>query len=194
MRFPNREYLPGVRLAAVVLLTASLLPSGIALAQNVKLDPQNAGANNPQSPVQSSWVMTPAITGKTLPLYELTNQFSTDGVREAEQVKRPGRLAGIRSLSKPNSLDNAVQTSFGPMVSVTAGLSFDGVGQGFVGPNGTYSVGFVPPDTDMAVGTTQVISLVNAAFAVFDKGTGAVLSGPFHTNVLWSALGASAAC
>ncbi len=78
------------------------------------------------------------------------------------------------------------------MVGVTLGMNFDGIGEGFVGPNGTYSVNSVPPDSDMAVGTTQVISLDNTAFAVFDKSSAAVLAGPFNTNVLWQALGSGA--
>ncbi len=166
----------------VLLATASLMLSGLSFAQ--------AG----QNPVQRTWVMKPSLTGTTPSLYQLRTQYVPRGPKEAEEVKRPSRLDQISKLPGTQSEDRALQTSIAPLVSVNAGSSFDGVGEAFVGPNGTYSVGSVPPDTNMAVGTTQVISLVNTAFAVFDKNSGAVLAGPFDTNVLWSALGSGAAC
>ena len=46
----------------------------------------------------------------------------------------------------------------------------------------------------MAAGTTQVVSLDNSAFAVFDKNSGAILAGPYNTSVLWQSLGTSAPC
>jgi hypothetical protein len=47
-----------------------------------------------------------------------------------------------------------------------------------------------PPDTNAAVGSTQVVEIVNTAFAVFSK-TGTVLFGPAATNTLWSNFGGS---
>jgi hypothetical protein len=47
-----------------------------------------------------------------------------------------------------------------------------------------------PPDTNAAVGSTQVVEIVNTAFAVFSK-TGTVLYGPAATNTLWAGFGGS---
>ena len=152
--------LPGVsrqlRLLTALLLTTMLLPI-ILVAQS---DQQTS---TPSNPVQKTWVMTPTLTGETEPLYSIKDQYVSRGFKEAEEVKVPSWLKNLGPID-PEFKDSAVQTSIGPMVGVTQGMSFDGIGESFVGPNGTYSVESVPPDTDMAVGTTQVISLDNTCF------------------------------
>jgi hypothetical protein len=170
-------------LTALLSTLFCLAATGVAFAQ----------ADGSKSPVQSTWVMKPTLTGKTLPLYQLKDKYVSKGFKEAEEVKRPSWLQNPGP-EDPQFRDKALQKTVGPLVGVTQGLSFDGIGEGLTGPNGTYAVNSVPPDTDVAVGTTQVVSLDNTAFAVFDKNTGAVTAGPYNTNVLWSALGASAAC
>ena len=86
--------------------------------------------------------------------------------------------------------DGAVQRLTSPTRNTpTTQLNFDGVGDGFIGPNGTFSVRYAPPDTDGAVGATQYVSLVNIGLAVFDKTTGNVVYGPVPTNTLWSGFG-----
>ena len=68
---------------------------------------------------------------------------------------------------------------------------FAGVGAGDYG----FTVQSTPPDTNLAVGSTQVVQWVNTSFAVFDKGTGALKYGPAAGNTLWTNLtGAGAAC
>jgi hypothetical protein len=83
--------------------------------------------------------------------------------------------------------DPVVQTASGPLVSTSpGGLSFAGVGDGDYGfvPNAA------PPDTNGAVGATQYVQWVNESFAVFDKTTGAILTGfPVPGNTLWSGFG-----
>jgi hypothetical protein len=63
------------------------------------------------------------------------------------------------------------------------------VGDGFVGPQGTFTVNGIPPDTNGAVGNSQYVQLVNTSFTVFDKATGAVVYGPVATNTIWSGFG-----
>src|SRR2546425_10285670 len=46
-----------------------------------------------------------------------------------------------------------------------------------------------PPDTTGAVGATQYVQWVNESFAVFDKATGALLSGPKAGNSAWVGFG-----
>jgi hypothetical protein len=89
-------------------------------------------------------------------------------------------------------LDPLLQTTLGPSVATTAGQNFDGVGKGFAGPQGTFSVSVAPPDTNGAVGDKQYVQFVNTSFAVFDKTTGSVLYGPAAGSTLWS--GFSGAC
>jgi hypothetical protein len=71
-----------------------------------------------------------------------------------------------------------------PVVNYSIGLDFLGVGNGFPG----YTVPDAPPDTNMAVGDTQIVQWVNVSFAVFNKFNGATLAGPIDGNLLWSAL------
>ena len=85
--------------------------------------------------------------------------------------------------------DPVVQSSAGPAVATTAGLGFDGVGNGFVGPQGSFAVNAAPPDTNGAVGATQYVQWVNTSFAVFNKSTGAVVYGPAAGNTLWTGFG-----
>jgi hypothetical protein len=46
-----------------------------------------------------------------------------------------------------------------------------------------------PPDTNAAVGDTQVVEWVNVAYQVYNKSTGAVELGPIQGNLLWQSLG-----
>jgi hypothetical protein len=63
-------------------------------------------------------------------------------------------------------------------------LGFDGLGVGF--PN--FSVQYAPPDTNGAVGDTQYVQWVNAAFAIFNKD-GTVAQGPTPGNTPWQGFG-----
>jgi fibronectin type 3 domain-containing protein len=86
--------------------------------------------------------------------------------------------------------DPVVQSSVGPAVSVSGGLSFAGVGQGDYG----FSDNAAPPDPNLAVGATQIVQWVNESFAVFNKSTGALVKGPIAGNSLWSALPSTSGC
>jgi hypothetical protein len=87
-------------------------------------------------------------------------------------------------------LDGAVQRISVPAVAASSiGFNFDGVGVGFVGPNGSFSVNSAPPDTNAAAGATQVVQWVNESFAVFDKSTGTAVLGPVAGNTLWKGFG-----
>lgn len=92
-------------------------------------------------------------------------------------------------ISSPgNQADPVVQTTT-INGAASSGLGFDGVGQGFTGPSGTFTVNAAPPDTNGSVGATQYVQIVNTALAVFDKATGAALFGPVSVNTLWSGFG-----
>jgi hypothetical protein len=89
--------------------------------------------------------------------------------------------------------DGAQQNQVTGPAAPTVGLGFDGIGQGFTGPQGTFTVNSAPPDTNGAIGTTQYVQTVNTDFAVFDKATGHVQYGPVQINTLFQALGGSCA-
>lgn len=85
--------------------------------------------------------------------------------------------------------DDAMQSLISTAAATTPGLGFDGVGQGFTGPQGSFTVNSAPPDTNGAVGTTQYVQTVNSAFAVFDKTSGVAVYGPAPINTLFQPLG-----
>jgi hypothetical protein len=73
----------------------------------------------------------------------------------------------------------------------TIGLSFEGVGNTpFLNCPSVAGQEVAPPDTNAAVGDTQVVQWVNTCYAVFDKTTGALISGPFAGTNFWKGFGA----
>jgi hypothetical protein len=92
-------------------------------------------------------------------------------------------------LAPGNQSDGAVQHTITGTFAPALGAGFDGVGQGFSGPQGTFEVNSAPPDTNGAVGATQYVQIVNTGFAVFDKASKAVTYGPVPSNTLWSGFG-----
>ena len=92
------------------------------------------------------------------------------------------------SSSQPDRVIQATISPTAPAIST----SFDGLGQGFSGPQGNFSVTGVPPDPNASVGTTQIVEVVNTGFAVFSK-SGSVLYGPAATNTLFSGFGGDCA-
>lgn len=79
--------------------------------------------------------------------------------------------------------------SSGAAAATIAGLGFDGMGQGFVGPTGPFTVQSAPPDTTGAVGATQFVQWVNTSLTVFNKSTGAPVYGPVKGNTLFTGFG-----
>lgn len=120
--------------------------------------------------------------------------ISTDRLNAAE-AQRALRVFPVRPIPAPITRqagvvrDTALQPSAGPRISVTPGLNFDGVGTGFVGPQGSFTVTGAPSDPNGAVGATQYVQWVNTSFAVFSKSTGSVVMGPVAGNTLWKGFG-----
>ena len=84
------------------------------------------------------------------------------------------------------ALDTALQPASANLIpSLSAGLNILGQGTGF--PN--YKVNTNTSDPNAAVGATQVVQFVNDSFAVFNKSTGKLVSGPVKGNTLWQPLG-----
>jgi hypothetical protein len=86
------------------------------------------------------------------------------------------------------------QTSQGPRPSAQLVESFDGLGAGFEGPNGTATFRN-PSDNSLAAGPDHIVQIVNSRIAVFTKKgtrydtTGKVLYGPVTTNSIFAGFG-----
>lgn len=81
--------------------------------------------------------------------------------------------------------EQGVQNFYGAAALPSFSKSFEGVGEGLAG----YSVCCVPPDTNGEVGPNHYVQTVNIDLAVFNKTTGAVITGPVPTNTLWTGFG-----
>ena len=86
------------------------------------------------------------------------------------------------------------QTTMGTRDGATLVESFDGVGVGFEGPQGTYE-GRNPSDNSLAVGPDHIVQTVNSRLIVFSKKgkkfetTGKALYGPVQTSTMFAGLG-----
>jgi hypothetical protein len=74
-------------------------------------------------------------------------------------------------------------TTSAPLVSTSS--SFNGIGT-----DTGYPVTGVPPDPNAAVGASQIVEVVNTAYAVYSKTGGTVLAAT-NTSALWSGFGGS---
>jgi len=89
------------------------------------------------------------------------------------------------------------QTSQGPRPALPVLVGFDGLGEGFKGPQTIPGPQFYrnPSDNSLAVGPNDIVQIVNARFAVYTKKgsrynrTGRVLYGPVPTNTIFSGFG-----
>jgi hypothetical protein len=107
--------------------------------------------------------------------------------RSTEQrLMREHEMPPLRST--PPTKDKVLQTTYSQKLAPTALLNFDGVGNGFTGPNGTFVVNSAPPDTNGSVGPNHYVQIVNTDFAIFNK-SGTAIYGPVPINTLWSGFG-----
>lgn len=86
------------------------------------------------------------------------------------------------------------QTAPGTRPAAALVASFDGLGEGFVGPQGT-ATGRNPSDNSLAVGPDHIVQIVNSRMAIFTKKgrkyatTGKALYGPVGTNNVFKGFG-----
>jgi hypothetical protein len=103
----------------------------------------------------------------------ITSAMSPSGLHR-EIALRHAHAPGLMRLLR----DPALQTSTGPTVATSSGISFGGVGAN----------GYAPPDTNGAAGATQYVQWVNVRYAVYDKTTGSLVYGPANGNTIWTGL------
>jgi len=99
----------------------------------------------------------------------------------------PGARAGA-PVADPALQSAAVAGATAAALAPTLGPSFEGIGAGFVGPAGPFTVIAVPPDDNGVAGPNHFVQTVNLSFAVFAKD-GTPLLGPLPTNSIWQGFG-----
>ncbi len=134
-----------------------------------------------QAPVQRNPIVihsTHAVTPQAF------RDMADVGTHNLTKVMVEHDRAPFRHIS--NVPDAVAQTEVLPPVSTTPGFNFDGITDAQGG-------GFVPPDTNAAVGDTQVVETVNVAYAVWDKATGTQTMAPKSIQTLYTNLGGECA-
>ncbi len=101
------------------------------------------------------------------------------------------------TLAAPVTAAAVEQTTMGRGPAPVLVASFDGLGAGFAGPQGS-SVLRNPSDNTLAVGRDHLVQIVNTRMAIFSRAgarfdsTGATLYGPVQSNTVFR--GAGGAC
>ncbi len=155
---------------AVLLVAACALPT-FAQAHGQVQVLSNAAANSPLHSDVSPPLRDMATT-------QFSPPFST-------------RVVPVLPTKKPlQSKPGTAGPLPGPAISATLGLNFAGVSNTSVlNCPSVAGITVAPPDTNAAVGDTQVVEWVNLCYAVFDKATGALIAGPFAGNAFWTGFG-----
>lgn len=104
-------------------------------------------------------------------------------------------LSGRSYLPKKQPAVSSIeQTEMGKRPGAVLLTSFDGLGAGFVGPQGTVNLRN-PSDNSLAVGHDHIVQTVNSVMAIFSKkgkkyaSTGMVLYGPVETKNVFRGFG-----
>ncbi|MGH7678403.1 MAG: hypothetical protein ACRENU_08065 [Gemmatimonadaceae bacterium] len=105
-----------------------------------------------------------------------------------------GALVCIPAVCLAQSAESVEQTTNGSKAPARLTASFDGLGVGFTGPQGTAPLRN-PSDNSIAVGPDHIVQTVNSRMAIFSKRgrrfdtTGKVLYGPVPTNNVFRGYG-----
>ena len=169
------------RLKYTVALIALGLCSLAAWGQQAAQGPQTLSDAVVNYPVEAD-VSPPLSQMAAAPLSATTRM--TVIPRPLPTKPRTGApVAGGASALPPASLTS------GPLINVTVGWNVEGVGNGATNncPN-VAGITVAPPDTNAAVGDTQVVQWVNLCYAVFDKTTGSKILGPIKGNAFWTGM------
>ncbi|HET9110649.1 MAG TPA: hypothetical protein VFN78_07485 [Ktedonobacterales bacterium] len=174
---------------AISAAVAAALLATTALVGVVSLTPSAAQAAG--GPIHHGATVTKdSHHDLSVPLRDVAGTPSP--VTAPHQADAPIRMPALRH-GAANRLSAPVQGAT-TLAAPTASNNFDGVGNGFSGPNGTFTVSAAPPDTNGTVGPQDYVQTVNTDFAVFNKDpnrgvVGSVRYGPVTINTLWNGFG-----
>ncbi|MBS1663474.1 MAG: hypothetical protein JST68_20700 [Bacteroidetes bacterium] len=117
--------------------------------------------------------------------------------QEHSRVRKPPKIVSTFHLSAEESAKQSAaveQTWMGTRPAPALLASFDGLGEGFKGPQGT-AIMRSPSDNALAVGPDHIVQIVNSRMAIYTKkgklfdSTGRVLYGPGETRNVFRGFG-----
>ena len=124
-----------------------------------------------------------------------TSPESADGDPDKDSPSDDPGIAAAAPMSTATVQGFSIeQTEQGPREALPLVDSFDGLGEGFTGPQGTAKTRN-PSDNSLAVGPDDIVQIVNSRMAVYTKkggkydATGKVLYGPVVTNTIFAGFG-----
>src|SRR5689334_15753146 len=178
----NRSILRRVSLGVVIALAiASTVSAIVAFPMLSAAAPSSTVHGNNGHPT-----IRKSVKNDTSPKLSAIPGAPETGPREAPDV---GPELDVVHKGRANKLKAYEQTKVGASAAPSLLYNFDGLGQGFTGPQGTMNDVYVPPDTNGIVGPQDYIQIVNADFAIFNKdpgrgAAGTVRYGPVAINTL----------
>ena len=129
--------------------------------------------------------------------HDISQKFSSllsTAAEDSSINKEQGSIMVTRPVAKQQSSGSIEQTAFGNKPAAKLVASFDGLGVGFKGPQGTANLRN-PSDNSLAVGPDHILQTVNSVMAIFTKkgkrydSTGGVLYGPVRTSNVFRGFG-----
>lgn len=199
------------KLDAIAALATIAVTS--VLANNSGL-PQHSNTRRENGPAKTSVIVHDAMRQDVSPpLWSLRASTETNDVADCQGTacgNSPGASIGdsdspqeqreepIPPPTPPPTLSPAgiavEQTSQGRRPAVPLMESFDGLGAGFEGPQGSANFRS-PSDDSLAIGPDHVVQIVNARIAIYSKKgkkydkSGTVLYGAMPTKTMWAGFG-----
>ena len=117
---------------------------------------------------------------------------STSAAMSAAQQPAPTTAPAATGIPTGAAAVEQIAPGSGPSARLV--IAFDGLGAGFVGPQGEATLRN-PSDNSLAVGRDHIVQTVNSRLAIFTKrgatfdSTGRVLLGPVPTNLVFRGFG-----
>jgi len=207
-RRPLRRHLLGGLAAALaaalalIVLVASRAhgPDAAVAAVATSVTTRHARAHDVSPRLDASPLATPAAAGDLAgDAARPPNALAPDAFDDAEGDGEPdgdehAMAAPPATRAVPAGGEAVEQTAQGSRAAAAVVASFDGIGAGFAGPQGT-AVLRNPSDNTLAVGPDHIVQIVNTRIAIFTKkgrrydATGTVLYGPAETRNVFRGFG-----
>jgi hypothetical protein len=159
----------------IAFILCSLAMSMVVFAIAAPAAKKASGNKAPAATQANTDAVTPTVS-RALRDLPTVNQLTTVQTEIGDTERQ---LVG-RQVQNPGMHDPVVQTAAPTAAMPPVGVSFEGmnISQG--------CGGCLPPDTDGAVGPNHYVQMVNTQLAVYNKTTGAMISGPTAIKQLWS--------
>jgi hypothetical protein len=191
------------RIRVALVLAAIIVAAAVALRRTVA--PENSAVVSIHPPAT---VIRPARSDTSERLSAFSGGGPGDGAtrdripamalapepNDADREAREPTDATVPTITVPAGSAEVEQTTFGTKPPARLVASFDGLGVGFVGPQGTATTRN-PSDNTLAVGPDHIVQIVNTRMAIFTKKgkqfdtTGKVLYGPGETRNVFKGFG-----